>query len=166
MRKNTCGGITPITYATYPFKFGFLRIGYTDNTVFSLEKTNTPDSLSFPTEFTDMVFNQISEYLGGNRRKFTFPFKLSGTEFQKKVWMELCNIPYGQTRSYKDIAKAIGNPKACRAVGNANNKNPLIIVVPCHRVIGTNGKLTGYGAGLEMKEALLQLENRFIETSF
>ena len=113
-----------------------------------------------------MVFNQISEYLGGNRRKFTFPFKLSGTEFQKKVWMELCNIPYGQTRSYKDIAKAIGNPKACRAVGNANNKNPLIIVVPCHRVIGTNGKLTGYGAGLEMKEALLQLENRFIETSF
>jgi len=81
-----------------------------------------------------------------------------GTVFQKQVWKALLEIPYGETRSYKQIAEAIGNPKAVRAVGMANNRNPLLIVVPCHRVIGANGKLVGYGAGLDKKEFLLRLE--------
>ena len=107
---------------------------------------------------TDTVYSQINEYLDGSRKTFNFPYELRGTEFQKKVWTELCKIPYGETRTYKDIAVAIGNPKASRAVGMANNKNPIIIAVPCHRVIGANGSLTGYAGGLGMKAALLSLE--------
>ena len=90
---------------------------------------------------------------------------MEGTPFQKKVWNALQNIPYGETRTYKQIAEEIGNPKACRAVGMANNKNPMIIVVPCHRVIGANGKLVGYGGGLEMKRALLDLESKPLRKS-
>ena len=85
-----------------------------------------------------------------------------GTVFQQQVWKVLCDIPYGETRSYKQIAEAIGNPKAVRAVGMANNRNPLLIVVPCHRVIGANGKLVGYGAGIEKKEFLLKLEKSLL----
>ena len=87
---------------------------------------------------------------------------IKGTDFQIRVWQALCDIPYGETRSYKQIAKAIGKPKAVRAVGMANNRNPLLIVVPCHRVIGANGKLVGYGAGIEKKEFLLRLEKSLL----
>ena len=113
--------------------------------------------------FSDMVFLQVQEYLQGKRVAFDFPYKLHGTEFQKKVWNALCNIPYGETCTYKDIATAIGNPKACRAVGMANNKNPITIAIPCHRVIGASGKLVGYAGGLEMKKALIKLELRQYE---
>lgn len=106
----------------------------------------------------DLAVYQLKEYFAGKRKIFDFPYQLKGTDFQQKVWAALCEIPYGQTRTYKDIALAIGNPRACRAVGMANNKNPMSIVVPCHRVIGSNGKLVGYGSGLDMKQALLQLE--------
>ena len=98
------------------------------------------------------------EYLDGKRKEFDFPYKMIGTEFQKKVWHALTKIPYGETRTYKEIATAVGNPKASRAVGMANNRNPIFIVVPCHRVIGANGKLVGYAGGLDMKDALLSLE--------
>lgn len=101
---------------------------------------------------------QLAEYFSGERKEFSFPLHMKGTKFQVSVWEALLNIPYGETRSYKDIAIAIGNEKACRAVGLANNKNPIIIAVPCHRVIGANGTLVGYGGGLHMKENLLQLE--------
>lgn len=101
---------------------------------------------------------QLDEYFAGTRRKFSLPLSLKGTEFQMKGWEALCTIPYGETRSYKEIAIQIGNPKACRAVGLANNRNPVLIVVPCHRVIGQNGKLVGYGGGLDVKEKLLNLE--------
>ena len=101
---------------------------------------------------------QLQKYLMGERKIFDLPFKMKGTDFQVRVWKELLNIPYGETRSYKQIAEAIGNPKAMRAVGMANNKNKLLIVIPCHRVIGADGKLVGYGEGLEMKEFLLRLE--------
>ena len=94
----------------------------------------------------------------GERKKFDLPLNPKGTDFQKQVWKILCEIPYGETRSYKQIAEAIGNPKAVRAVGMANHRNPLLIVVPCHRVIGADGKLVEYGAGLDKKEFLLQLE--------
>ena len=102
---------------------------------------------------------QFSEYLKGERKEFDIPFRMKGTKFQKQVWTTLCEIPYGETRSYKQIAEAIGNPKAVRAVGMANNRNPLLVVVPCHRVIGANGQLVGYAGGLDKKEFLLRLEN-------
>lgn len=102
---------------------------------------------------------EVVEYLEGKRRNFTLSLDLKGTPFQMKVWKELLKIPYGETRTYKDIAEAIGNPKAYRAVGNALNKNPVLIVVPCHRVIGSNGQLTGFGGGIELKAWLLKLEN-------
>jgi len=91
---------------------------------------------------------------------FDFKYDLQGTDFQKKVWHALEQIPYGETRSYKDIATAIGNAKASRAVGMANNRNPITIAVPCHRVIGSSGKLVGYAGGLEMKEKVLELESK------
>lgn len=102
---------------------------------------------------------QFSEYLKGERKEFDIAFRMKGTKFQKQVWTALCEIPYGETRSYKQIAEAIGNPKAVRAVGMANNRNPLLVVVPCHRVIGANGQLVGYAGGLDKKEFLLRLEN-------
>ena len=104
------------------------------------------------------VAAQLREYLAGNRKVFNFPLAPRGTDFQKSVWTALEHIPYGETRSYKEIAQAIGNPKACRAVGMANNKNPILIVIPCHRVIGSDGGLVGYGAGIDIKEKLLRLE--------
>lgn len=106
---------------------------------------------------------QLNEYLEGKRNSFDLPLNPNGTEFQKKVWAALCDIPYGETRSYKQIAEYIGNPKACRAVGMANNKNPIMIFIPCHRVVGSDGSLTGYAGGLDMKEKLLSLEkgNKF-----
>ena len=107
---------------------------------------------------SDKVYREIIEYLKGKRRVFEFPYKLKGTEFQIKVWNELLKIPYGKTRTYKEIAVAINNPKAFRAVGMANNKNPLMILVPCHRVIGSNKKMIGYAGGVDMKMALLNLE--------
>ncbi|MDF2617091.1 MAG: Methylated-DNA--protein-cysteine methyltransferase [Sedimentibacter sp.] len=103
---------------------------------------------------------QLNEYLEGKRNSFDLPLNPKGTEFQKKVWAALCDIPYGETRSYKQIAESVGNPKACRAVGMANNKNPIMIFIPCHRVVGSDGSLTGYAGGLDMKEKLLSLEKR------
>lgn len=101
---------------------------------------------------------QLQEYFAGKRREFELPLVLHGTPFQKEVWTQLTRIAYGQTRSYKDIALAIGASKAVRAIGGANNRNPIPIVVPCHRVIGSNGALVGYGGGLPIKEYLLKLE--------
>ena len=101
---------------------------------------------------------QMAEYFSGNRREFTLPLAPRGTAFQMKVWNALSAIPYGQTRSYRDIALQIESPNAVRAVGGANHHNPISIIIPCHRVIGANGSLTGYGGGLDKKEALLALE--------
>lgn len=115
----------------------------------------------------DWIFNeqplaearrQLTEYFAGDRREFELPLQLSGTEFQLLVLEELRRIPYGETTSYGDIAARIGRPRAMRAVGAANGRNPLPIVVPCHRVIGSTGDLTGFGGGLDTKEALLRLE--------
>lgn len=101
---------------------------------------------------------QLEEYFGGKRKIFDLPLRPMGTPFQQTVWKALQTIPYGETRTYQDIAIQIGNEKACRAVGMANNKNPIGIVIPCHRVIGKNGGLTGYAGGLDKKEYLLKVE--------
>ncbi|MBD3306545.1 methylated-DNA--[protein]-cysteine S-methyltransferase [candidate division KSB3 bacterium] len=101
---------------------------------------------------------QLEEYFQGQRQEFSVDLLIHGTEFQRRVWQQLQQIPFGHTASYLDIATALGNPKAIRAVGNANGKNPISIMIPCHRIIGTNGKLIGYGGGLWRKEWLLRHE--------
>lgn len=101
---------------------------------------------------------QLEEYLAGKRKAFDLALAPQGTPFQRRVWEELQRIPYGQTRCYGELAKAIGKPGAARAVGMANNRNPIAVIIPCHRVIGADGSLTGYGGGLPMKEKLLRLE--------
>jgi methylated-DNA-[protein]-cysteine S-methyltransferase len=101
---------------------------------------------------------QIEAYLDGDLKEFTLPVSFKGTDFMKKVWKSLMDIPYGQTRCYKDIAEIVGNSKAARAVGMANNRNPLPIIIPCHRVIGKNGRMIGYRGGLSIKQQLLELE--------
>lgn len=103
---------------------------------------------------------QLEEYLSGKRKIFDLHLAPEGTEFQQKVWRALQKIPYGKTCSYKEVAQNIGNAKACRAVGMANNKNPIPIFIPCHRVIGANGNLVGYAGGLSMKEKLLKIEKQ------
>ena len=105
---------------------------------------------------------QLGEYFAGRRTEFQLPLAPAGTEFQRRVWRHLQEIPYGQTISYGELARRTGNPKASRAVGAANGSNPIPIVIPCHRVIGANGKLTGFGGGLPTKEALLALEARLL----
>lgn len=103
---------------------------------------------------------ELDEYFSGSRRSFDLPLSPQGTEFQRRVWKALCDIPYGDTRTYGEIAAAVGNGRACRAVGMANNRNPIAILIPCHRVIGADGKLTGYAGGLQTKEFLLCLEHK------
>lgn len=115
-----------------------------------VEKKNVPS--------LEKAVEQLQSYFAGKRSDFDLPLSLQGTEFQKRVWRELTRIPYGETISYAELARRVGNAKASRAVGLANGKNPLAIVVPCHRVIGANGTLTGYGGGLERKRVLLELE--------
>lgn len=104
------------------------------------------------------ALSQIEQYFDGTRREFDLSLNLSGSPFYLKVWQELMKIPFGSTASYGEIAARIGNPRACRAVGLANNRNPISIIIPCHRVIGATGKLVGYGGGLHRKEWLLALE--------
>ncbi|GAF12213.1 LOW QUALITY PROTEIN: methylated-DNA-protein-cysteine methyltransferase [Bacillus sp. JCM 19045] len=111
------------------------------------------------TEFTQTAIQQLKEYFNGTRSSFTMELDLIGTPFQQRVWTELKTIGYGETKTYKEIAEGIGAPKAVRAVGGANNQNPLPIVIPCHRVIGSNGAMVGYGGGLTNKELLLSLES-------
>lgn len=103
---------------------------------------------------------QLNEYFQGQRQSFELPLDFEGTEFQKKVWQALLNIPFGETRSYRQIAEQVGSPKAVRAVGAANGQNPISIIAPCHRVIGSGGKLVGFAGGLDNKEILLKLEQQ------
>lgn len=124
-----------------------------------IDETTDTNNL-YETQLIRLAYNQLMEYFGGKRQDFDFPIDPAGTEFQNRVWNAIVKVPYGQTRSYKDIAEFIENPKAYRAVGLANNKNPIQIVIPCHRIIGSNKKLVGYRGGLEIKEKLLQLEKK------
>jgi len=113
------------------------------------------------TEIIHKTYIQLDEYFNGKRKSFDIPLRIEGTPFQEAVWHVLLTIPYGETRSYKDTAEQIGRPNACRAVGNANNKNKISIIIPCHRVIGANGSLAGYGGGLEIKKKLLEIERKY-----
>ena len=123
----------------------------------SMRRDPEPDWIYNERPFGEAM-RQLGEYFDGTRREFDLPLKLNGTEFQLDVLRELQQIPYGETTSYGAIAKSIGRPKASRAVGAANGRNPIPIIVPCHRVIGSTGDLTGFGGGIDTKEALLRLE--------
>lgn len=116
------------------------------------------------TQFLDQAEEEINQYFSGRLKEFKVPLDIQGTEFQKKVWRQLSKIPYGETCSYQDIATKIKQPKACRAVGTANGKNPLSIIIPCHRVITADGKLGGYSGGLNTKTKLLAIEG--VKTKF
>ncbi len=138
---------------------GYIEIKYDKTTLYELsilrKKPNYEPRID---NFVKLVQKEINEYLSKKRKKFTIKYKLEGTPFQLSVWKELVKIPYGEVRTYKDIAIKVKNPKGSRAVGLANNKNPISIIVPCHRVIGSNNKLVGYASGLDIKEKLLDLE--------
>ncbi len=145
-------------FAIYKTDIGYIKIGYKDEFVVSISMMKKVNDFGVKTELTNRVYLQLVEYLDGLRTEFDFEYKLIGTDFQKRVWDELLKIPYANTRSYQDIALKLGNKNLARAVGMANNKNPMMIVVPCHRVIGKNGNLTGYAGGLDLKNKLLKLE--------
>ena len=154
-------------YNTGIKELGILGIGATEDKItdlfFEYEIENIKKSSNYIIKETTLIkkaASQLFEYLNGKRRDFNLPLLKEGTDFQISVWNELLKIPYGETRSYKDIAIAINNEKAVRAVGMANNRNKIPIFIPCHRVIGSNNKLVGYGGGLEIKEFLLNLEKR------
>ena len=149
-------------FAIYESPFGPIRMDYEGEVLVRLRTVEPTVQTGERTELTDRAMEQLREYFSGQRKQFELPYELRGTEFQKKVWAALEAIPYGQTRSYREIAQAVGNPKAVRAVGAANGKNPMWVVVPCHRVIGADGGLTGYAGGVELKRALLELEQRTV----
>lgn len=145
-------------FCKYQFENISLYLVATETHLINIQFTQPQKALLQTTELLSMATIQLDEYIQGKRTTFSLPFKLTGTPFQLAVWKELQNIPYGQTTSYKEIAQKINKPKAYRAVGMANNKNPLPIIIPCHRVIGSNGKLIGYAGGLNLKNYLLELE--------
>jgi methylated-DNA-[protein]-cysteine S-methyltransferase len=147
-------------YSIFESPIGKLYLFQEDDYLVKIELTN-PDISGYEFNQTPILteaIKQLTEYFAKSRTEFDLPIKFEGTEFQTAVWNQLRQIPYGKTVSYQDVAIAINKPTACRAVGMTNNKNPLMIVIPCHRVIGKNGSLVGYGGGLKAKQILLELE--------
>lgn len=143
----------------YHSPIGILEIKADDKTLISVQLC---DKIALHTKSKNPIVRQsiiqLSEYFAGKRRSFDLPLSAKGTEFQEKVWDALLQLPYGKTVSYAEVAKIIRRPKACRAVGSANGKNPIAIIIPCHRVIASDGTLGGYAHGLEIKKQLLDLE--------
>lgn len=147
-------------------KTGIGRIGIEENGTAVIRlylPGETPDNARVSEEETPLLreaFRQLQEYCEQKRKDFDLPLAPRGTAFMQRVWAELRRIPYGETVSYKTVAERTGRPKACRAVGQANHRNPIAIFIPCHRVVAADGTLGGYGGGLEMKQRLLELESR------
>lgn len=151
----------PITSCTFMSPCGLLYLGATDEGLCHLGWSPISGSTEGKTPILDKACLQLSEYFEGRRQQFDIPIHfLHGTDFQKRCWLALASIPYGTTISYGQEAQWIGNPKAVRAVGQANHVNPISIILPCHRVIGSNGSLIGYGGGLDKKIFLLELERK------
>ncbi len=162
----------PATHHAFDTPIGTLRLVGGEDSIDCIELPNraaeTPDPAWAPSNgglpaALEEAKRQLGEYFDGKRREFDLPLGAGGTEFQQRVWAELRRIPFGETISYGELAARIGSPSGSRAVGQANGRNPLPIVVPCHRVISHDGKLGGYGGGLQVKQALLDLERRGIE---
>ena len=149
-----------IYYYFYETIIGYLTISADEQgiTDVSFGKRNPVHAVCEETPVIKQAVSELQEYFEGRRREFTVPLHPQGTDFQLRVWQVLRTIPYGKTWSYKQVATAAGNPNASRAVGMANNRNPIAIIIPCHRVIGANGRLVGYAGGLDVKEKLLEIE--------
>ncbi|CAH0536219.1 methylated-DNA--[protein]-cysteine S-methyltransferase [Vibrio marisflavi] len=151
-------------YSCFDSPLGQVTLQFNENGILGLwfeTQTTQPAELGKRCDSAELVVQvraQMDEYFAGNRQEFELPLAAVGTKFQNAVWQALITIPYGETISYQDLANRIGNPKAVRAVGLANGKNPISIIVPCHRVIGKSGKLTGYAGGVDRKAQLLKLE--------
>ena len=149
----------------YQSPIGCLKLTANDKALKSLDFINQTaceyESKTTSNVVIQQTCNQLDEYFAGQRKVFELPLSLEGTPFQQKVWEALQQIPYGETISYAQLAQRIDNPKACRAVGSANGKNPVAIIIPCHRVINAGGKLGGYSYGLDIKKRLLDLEQKF-----
>ncbi|OGO79496.1 MAG: cysteine methyltransferase [Clostridiales bacterium GWB2_37_7] len=146
--------------AYYDSPIGIVEIVSDEDSIIELsfvEEAGNNDLLAAP-QVLKSALKQIEEYFQGKRNIFDIKLKATGTKFQQKVWQRLAEVPYGETACYKDIAAAVGNSNACRAVGGANNKNKIAIVIPCHRIVGSDGSMTGYAGGLWRKEWLLQHE--------
>mgnify|MGYP001041827702 CR=1 FL=1 len=147
---------------SYESPFGLLTLAEENNKLTNCNFGNSPklpqNAEIKETKLIKEAWLQLQQYFNGCRKTFELPLAPQGTTFQQAAWQALLTIPYGQTASYKDMAVKISNPKACRAIGMANNKNPIGIIIPCHRVIGSNGKLVGYAGGLDIKQKLLELE--------
>lgn len=143
----------------YDSPVGLLEIVSDGQALLSVRSVNKAAGEYFRDDITDTAEKQLKEYFGGKRKVFDIPTAPEGTDFRRRVWQALSTVPYGETRSYGEIAAAIGAPSASRAVGNAVGDNPVLIIIPCHRVIRSGGKLGGFSAGTEMKKFLLKLEN-------
>ena len=155
--------VASLSYTYYKSPLGFLKIGATEHYVNEITFVDNEDDIvpsTQPSDLLNQCVEQLIEYFNGNRRKFELPVHQTGTEFQEKVWGELLNINFGRTINYMDLAKRLGNPKAIRAAASTNGKNQICIVIPCHRVIGTNMTLVGYAGGLWRKKWLLNHENK------
>lgn len=163
--RNCSNRLKSEQYSFYHTKIGTVwitasSIGITNISLFGESLADARER--FENEWIKTAAAELNEYLEGKRKSFSFPLDLKGTDFQRTVWNALLTIPYGETRSYGEIARQIGSPNAARAVGMANHTNPVLIAVPCHRVIGADGSLTGYGSGLKLKQYLLDLEREFL----
>jgi methylated-DNA-[protein]-cysteine S-methyltransferase len=143
---------------SYDTKIGKIIVEAEDNHIVKVSFSHTNAGNMEETPLIKNAYAQIAEYLNGQRKVFDLPLRFLGTKFQNTVWRALLKIPYGETRSYKEISKTIGEKQTYRAVGAACKQNPICIIIPCHRVIGTNGNLTGYAGGINIKETLLQIE--------
>ena len=137
---------------------GILEITSTDEAIISCIFKEKKEEITLIPPILEKAINQLDMFFKGKRKNFDLKLSLIGTDFQKKIWQELQKIPFGQTVSYKEIANRVGNKDAVRAVGNTNGKNPISIIIPCHRVVGSDGKLVGYGGGLEKKRWLIDFE--------
>jgi methylated-DNA-[protein]-cysteine S-methyltransferase len=150
---------------SYPSPFGMLRIAENGAVITSVHWAETQpapaETGTLPTPLLQEAVCQLSEYFAGKRRVFDLPLARQGTDFQLRVWQALRTVPYGETRSYRQIAEMTGCPKGARAVGLANNRNPLSLLTPCHRVIGADSRLVGYAGGLEIKRLLLEMERSY-----
>lgn len=150
---------TPATaFAYYQSPVGLIEVGATDEALTALYFVERPRHVPAAFPLLAQAIQELDEYFGGARTIFTVPLYFHGTDFQRRVWQELLTVPYGKTSSYLAIANVLGNPKAVRAVGAANGQNPISIIAPCHRIIGSDGNLIGYGGGLWRKEWLLRHE--------
>jgi len=146
-------------YIVYNNGIFSLRIKYEKSKVYEINfLKNSEAEIETEDDFSKVIKKQLDEYFAGSRTMFDIDYGIKGTEFQQKVWEAIAKIPYGATKSYREIAEEINSPKAYRAVGLACNKNPVPIIVPCHRVIGSDGKMTGFAGGIKLKEELLRME--------